>query len=205
GDGGAQLVRYDGENIGFEPARLLHVRNHRVQEVALRDDPDQPPVLVDDRQPPEGTRPDQLERFERARLLGHGVHRRRHHVAVPQRGGVTSRREGSSSTGAGGKDDAVTFRLAREFPRPDEASWIEYRHYNEKKLGKSRRADFPPFIGRLVDDLNAPEFVAWLSELTGIRGLVADPDLDGGGLHQTERGGFLNIHADFTMHHHRPS
>src|SRR5204863_327459 len=79
----------------------------------------------------------------------------------------------------------VTFRLAREFPRPDEASWIEYRHYNEKKLGKSRRADFPPFIGRLVDDLNAPEFVAWLSELTGIRGLVADPDLDGGGLHQT--------------------
>src|SRR5439155_17751761 len=102
-------------------------------------------------------------------------------------------------------DDAVTFRLAREFPRPDEASWIEYRHYNEKKLGKSRRADFPPFIGRLVDDLNAPEFVAWLSELTGIRGLVADPDLDGGGLHQTERAGFLNIHADFTMHHHRPN
>ena len=48
-------------------------------------------------------------------------------------------------------DDAVTFRLAREFPRPDEASWIEYRHYNEKKLGKSRRADFPPFIGRLVE------------------------------------------------------
>ena len=102
-------------------------------------------------------------------------------------------------------DDAVTFRLAREFPRPDEASWIEYRHYNEKKLGKSRRADFPPLIGRLVDDLNAPEFVAWLSELTGIRGLIADPDLDGGGLHQTERGGFLNIHADFTMHHHRPN
>jgi hypothetical protein len=46
--------------------------------------------------------------------------------------------------------------------------------------------------------------VAWLSELTGIAGLEADRGLEGGGLHQTERGGFLNIHADFTHHHRRP-
>jgi hypothetical protein len=32
--------------------------------------------------------------------------------------------------------------------------------------------------------------------------LFADPTLDGGGLHQSTTGGFLNIHADFTVHPH---
>ena len=32
--------------------------------------------------------------------------------------------------------------------------------------------------------------------------LIADPSLEGGGLHQSARGGFLNMHADFTVHPH---
>jgi len=32
---------------------------------------------------------------------------------------------------------------------------------------------------------------------------VPDETLEGGGLHQSERGGFLNVHADFTVHPHR--
>ncbi len=31
---------------------------------------------------------------------------------------------------------------------------------------------------------------------------MADPSLEGAGLHQTRAGGFLNIHADFTVHPH---
>jgi len=42
-----------------------------------------------------------------------------------------------------------------------------------------------------------------MSRLTGIPDLLADPSLEGGGMHQTESGGFLNVHADFTMHHHQ--
>src|SRR5262249_2432551 len=41
----------------------------------------------------------------------------------------------------------------------------------------------------------------WLSKLTGIPQLHPDPSLEGGGLHQSERGGFLNVHTDFSMHH----
>ena len=52
-------------------------------------------------------------------------------------------------------------------------------------------------------ELNKEEFVSALSELTGIKGLKPDPSLEGGGLHQTQRGGFLNIHADFTVHPHK--
>lgn len=99
---------------------------------------------------------------------------------------------------------AVAESLAREFPAPDAAAWIQYKHYNENKLGNTHREEFPPTIGAVVDELCSPRFVAWLSALTGIDGLRPDPSLEGGGMHQTERDGFLNIHADFTMHHHRP-
>ena len=44
----------------------------------------------------------------------------------------------------------------------------------------------------------------FVGQLLGIDDLIADPSLEGGGLHQSTRGGFLNIHADFTVHpHHR--
>ena len=45
------------------------------------------------------------------------------------------------------------------------------------------------------------QFVTFLEELSGIEELMADWTMDGGGLHQTLRGGHLNIHADFSTHH----
>ena len=53
------------------------------------------------------------------------------------------------------------------------ATTVHWKHYNENKLGLTKRALFPPFVGQVVDELNAPGFVTWLSELTGIQGLVA--------------------------------
>jgi hypothetical protein len=99
--------------------------------------------------------------------------------------------------------DDVVRQAARDFPGPRDTSWIQYKHFNENKLGKTDRAAFPPLIGRIIDELNSPEFVAWLSQLTGIAELQADPSLEGGGMHQTERGGFLNLHTDFSHHHHQ--
>ena len=102
-------------------------------------------------------------------------------------------------------DPDVAARIAGEFPSSTSPEWVHWKHYNENKLGLTKRALFPPLIGQVVDELNAPRFVAWLSALTGIDGLVADPGLDGGGLHQSDRGGFLNVHTDFTTHHHQPT
>ncbi len=93
--------------------------------------------------------------------------------------------------------------VAQEFPNHSSDAWLQYKHYNENKMGMPRRELFPGLIGRLTDELNSPEFLSWLSELTGIRALLPDPTLEGGGMHQSGRGGFLNIHADFTMHHHK--
>jgi len=91
--------------------------------------------------------------------------------------------------------------LEKEFPRPDSDAWTHYQHQNENKHGMTRRELFPPRLGEAADALNSPAFVEWLSELTGIPGLLADPTLEGGGLHQSGPGGYLNVHTDFTHHH----
>jgi hypothetical protein len=90
-----------------------------------------------------------------------------------------------------------------EFPPPGSRQWIHYIHYNERKFGKTDMENFPPTLKKIVQELNSDEFLKFLTDLTGIQGLIADPKLEGGGLHQTPRGGHLNIHADFTSHPHR--
>ena len=89
------------------------------------------------------------------------------------------------------------------FPPVKDSGWIHYLHYNEKKHGLNKMDMIPPFLQEVIKALNSDAFVKALSGLTGIPGLKADPSLEGGGLHQSQRGGFLNIHADFTVHPHK--
>ncbi len=90
---------------------------------------------------------------------------------------------------------------ADDFPDASTSAWTHYQHQNENKHGMTRRQLFPARIGEVCDALNSQEFAEWLSVLTGIPGLMADPSLEGGGLHQSGRGGFLNVHTDFSHHH----
>jgi Rps23 Pro-64 3,4-dihydroxylase Tpa1-like proline 4-hydroxylase len=90
-----------------------------------------------------------------------------------------------------------------EFPAVKDAGWIHYVHVNEKKHGLNKMDLLPPFIRSVIAELNSPEFVAYLSQLTGIPDLLPDDMLEGGGLHQSKRNGFLNVHADFTVHPHK--
>jgi hypothetical protein len=98
-------------------------------------------------------------------------------------------------------DRDVADEIAREFPGLATDAWTRYKHPNENKVGLAKRALFPERLGEVVDELNSPEFVRWVSELTGIPDLVADEMLEGGGLHQSGAGGFLNVHTDFSNHH----
>jgi hypothetical protein len=98
-------------------------------------------------------------------------------------------------------DSDTAWAMAQEFPQPTSDAWTQYKHANENKLGMPKRELFPAAIRAVADELNSPEFVAWVSELTGIPGLMADPMLEGGGLHQSGPGGYLNVHTDFSMHH----
>jgi len=97
----------------------------------------------------------------------------------------------------------VIERMLAEFPAVRSGEWIHYVHFNERKFGQTDRELFGPTIRAVVEELNSPRFLGLLRDITGIDDLLPDETLEGGGLHQSERGGFLNVHADFTVHPHR--
>jgi Rps23 Pro-64 3,4-dihydroxylase Tpa1-like proline 4-hydroxylase len=57
-----------------------------------------------------------------------------------------------------------------------------------------------PTISALVNYLNSPVVLKYLEELTGIKNLIGDELLMGGGLHKTTSGGKLAIHQDYNVH-----
>ena len=97
---------------------------------------------------------------------------------------------------------AETFAAAvEEFPGTEDPFWRGYLHVNETKYSNTVPDSWGPTLQAVARELCAPEFVRYLEQLTGIEDLLPDWSMDGGGLHQTLRGGHLNIHADFTTHH----
>ena len=69
----------------------------------------------------------------------------------------------------------------------------QFSNWDGEKLPSRTRA--------FLKILNSEGFCKFLSDLTGIKNLVADPTLDGGGIHCIKRGGFLKVHSDFNFHH----
>ncbi len=92
-------------------------------------------------------------------------------------------------------------RAAGEFPGLRDESWNGYLHVNETKYSNTSPDTWGPTLQAVARELCSPRFVDFLVQLTGIEDLIPDWNMDGGGLHQTLRGGHLNIHADFTTHH----
>lgn len=100
-------------------------------------------------------------------------------------------------------DPDVAKLAAEEFPAPDSEKWTNFFHVNERKFSNTDPTTWGPNLQVVLRDLYSPEFVRFLSALTGIDDLLVDESLEGGGLHQSVAGGFLNIHADFTVHPHK--
>ena len=98
----------------------------------------------------------------------------------------------------------IADRMFAEFPAVADRQWTHYRHVNEDKHGLPDPEAAGPAAAAVIAELLSARFVAWLERLTGRPRLLADPSLEGAGLHQSERGGFLNMHADFTVHPRRP-
>jgi len=57
-----------------------------------------------------------------------------------------------------------------------------------------------PVTSTLINYLNSAEILNFLEELTGIKNLIPDELLMGGGLHRIKSGGKLSIHKDYTIH-----
>ncbi|WP_270938728.1 2OG-Fe(II) oxygenase [Falsiroseomonas oryzae] len=102
-------------------------------------------------------------------------------------------------------DPGVLDRVAADFPgEVTPAGWVKYDTANEIKRTSRGLIGVPAYANAFLWQLCSEPFLAWLREVTGIEDLVADPMFHGGGMHESFRGGWLNIHADWTQHPHLP-
>src|SRR3989442_803362 len=96
-------------------------------------------------------------------------------------------------------DDDAADEIHEAFPAPDN-SFIFRKHLHSNKLTSEDGKSFPDPIKAAFNELHSPSFLGFLTRLTGVWDLHPDPELFGGGVHVSLRGGFLDIHADFTEH-----
>jgi 2-oxoglutarate-Fe(II)-dependent oxygenase superfamily protein len=97
--------------------------------------------------------------------------------------------------------DALAHELSQAFPAVDDISWIERDNEQNRRRYQHDETRVPTLLRAMLRELNARQFVLFLETLTGIDNLLPDPYFVGGGVHESERGDFLKIHADFNWHH----
>jgi len=76
-----------------------------------------------------------------------------------------------------------------------------YKNQNEIKFANNDFENFPNKIKNFFNFLNSETFLNFLQILTSINEkLIADKELNGGGLHEIKTGGLLKVHTDFNKH-----
>lgn len=96
--------------------------------------------------------------------------------------------------------EQALLEILEEFPSPEAIAWHRFDNPYERKLASTRETQLGDYTRHFIWELNSSAFISFLETLSGIRGLIPDPHLGGGGLHRIERGGLLKIHADFNRH-----
>ncbi len=100
--------------------------------------------------------------------------------------------------------DELLDKVVAEFPSAGSPSWElrEVGAKSKKKLITSSQRELGPYTKYLFGLLSSPQLLRFTEEVTGIRGLISDPYFHGGGLHEIQRGGLLELHSDFNWHGH---
>lgn len=95
-------------------------------------------------------------------------------------------------------------QLLRDFDTA-EHGWKHYTHFNERKLALTDLAKMPPHTQNVMSALQSQQTIDFVAALSGMEGLISDPDFEGAGMHLVKAGGFLNVHTDFLTHTKKPS
>ncbi len=96
-------------------------------------------------------------------------------------------------------DPEVLRGVLADFPSSDDKEFFD-RDQERFKFQYQPNESSSGLVRNLFAELNSQAFLGFLEELTGFKGLISDPYFDGGGLHETKRGGHLGVHADFNIH-----
>ena len=87
------------------------------------------------------------------------------------------------------------------YPKISQGIWDGTTYRDQKNKFHKRNFEKDSIIQKIFDELNSKDFLKWLNYVTKIKEpLLADPELFGGGLHQSINGAFLNVHVDYNFH-----
>lgn len=89
--------------------------------------------------------------------------------------------------------------IAASFPTVDHR-WHRRHHLHSDKHTFDRYGEMPSTIRKAIAALHGPRFMDLLAQVADVERLEPDWDLFGGGMHVTQPGGFLDVHADFQVH-----
>lgn len=93
--------------------------------------------------------------------------------------------------------EQVLEKVLYEFPKLGEVNWYTFDRAPERKRQVFTSPNHLGEITRLLlYQLNSSVFIDFVEELTGINRIIPDPHFKGAGTVQTERGGYMKIHAD---------
>lgn len=96
-------------------------------------------------------------------------------------------------------DDFVR-AIINHFPSKEECSV-----FRNRKTVEGKRGYRPDHLGtnlcrQYLALFNSGPFLQLVEQITGANGLIADPYFEGGGFHEIDSGGKLDIHADFNLY-----
>ncbi len=91
--------------------------------------------------------------------------------------------------------------LVSKYPNVTEKKWWVYDNALERKYAFNDLSQLDEAFRTFFSEVNSKEFVEQLQNLSGVTNLIHDDALRGGGLHQIVRGGKLDVHEDFNVHH----
>ncbi len=80
------------------------------------------------------------------------------------------------------------------------SNWIHYDNCHELKRGSMPNTRFGTAAQLYFSTIYSGPFLNFLSRVTGIQGLITDPEFHGGGLHEIPQGGKFSMHVDFNQH-----
>ena len=100
-------------------------------------------------------------------------------------------------------DEETVNELVSKLPL-DTKQFHQLFYFSQKKYALNDLGKMPEAFASVFKHFVSNDFVEELEKITGISGLIADPNLHGAGIHVIKHGGFLKMHRDFETHYKKP-
>ncbi len=91
--------------------------------------------------------------------------------------------------------------IYKNYPSIENGKWDGTTYLDQKNKFQKTKFEANSVMDKVFKELNSPQFLSWLQDVTEIEEeLIGDDELFGGGLHQSTNGAFLNVHVDYNIH-----